>query len=132
MEYKTMRRAVGVVISHFPSIARDVKHADTNSDALISKIRKVWNNSTLVRCFMLLYAWLMLFQIMQGAHAARNADANVIRNNILILSHNNTKECGWSMPAMLKKPDCGIKSECTARFLLPIAERTKYLEDPAS
>ena len=69
---------------------------------------------------------------MQGAHAARNADANMIRNNILVLSHNDAKEHGWSMPAMLKKSDRGIKSECTARFLLPFAERSKYLADPAS
>lgn len=40
MEYETMARAVAAVISQFPSIARDVKHANEDPDALISKIRK--------------------------------------------------------------------------------------------
>ena len=69
---------------------------------------------------------------MKGAHAARNADANVIRRDIFILSHNNAKKRGWSMPAAIEKTNHGIKSECTARFLLPFTEREKYINDPAS
>ena len=67
---------------------------------------------------------------MKGAHAARNADANVIRRDIFILSHNDAKKRGWSMPATIKKTSRGIKSECTAQFLLPFTERDVYLEDP--
>ena len=69
---------------------------------------------------------------MKGAHTARNADANVIRRDIFILSHNDAKKHGWSMPAAIEKTNRGIKSECTARFLLPFTEREKYLDDPAS
>ena len=69
---------------------------------------------------------------MKGAHAARNADANAIRRDILTLSHNDAKRRGWSMPTMIEKSNRGIKSEFTARFLLPFTERTKYLEDPAA
>lgn len=67
---------------------------------------------------------------MKGAHAARNADANAIRRDICILSHEDAKRRGWSMPAEIAKGDRGIKSELTARFLLPFVEREKYLEDP--
>jgi len=67
---------------------------------------------------------------MKGAHAARNADANAIRRDILILSHNDAEKRGWSMPMTLEKTNRGIKSECTARFLLPFTERDKYLDDP--
>ena len=67
---------------------------------------------------------------MKGAHAARNADVNMIRRNIFTLSHNDAKKRGWSMPATIEKSNRGIKSECTARFLLPFEEREKYLEDP--
>ena len=69
---------------------------------------------------------------MKGAHAARNADANVIRRDIFILSHNDAKKRGWSMPATIKKTSRGIKSECTAQFLLPFTERDVYLEDPGT
>jgi len=69
-------------------------------------------------------------QIMKGAHAARNADANLIRRDILLLSYNDAKKRGWAMPAMIEKVDRGIKSESTAQFLLPFTERVKYLEDP--
>ena len=68
---------------------------------------------------------------MKGAHAARNADANVIQRDIFILSHDDAERRGWSMPATIEKISHGIKSECTARFLLPFTERDKYLEDPA-
>lgn len=68
---------------------------------------------------------------MKGAHAARNADVNVIRRDIFILSHNDAERRGWSMPATIEKANRGIKSECTARFLLPFEEREKYLDDPA-
>ena len=67
---------------------------------------------------------------MKGAHAARNADANVIWRDIFILALNDAKGRGWSMPATIKKTSRGIKSECTARFLLPFAEHEKYLQDP--
>ena len=69
---------------------------------------------------------------MKGAHAARNADANVIRRDIFILSHDDAEKRGWSMPAVIEKTNRGIKSESTARFLLPLAEREKYLDDPAT
>jgi len=68
---------------------------------------------------------------MKGAHAARNTDANVIRWDIFILSHDDAEKRGWSMPATIEKTSRGIKSECTARFLLPFTERDKYLEYPA-
>lgn len=67
---------------------------------------------------------------MQGAHAAHNADANVIRRDIFILSHDDAKKRGWSIPLTIEKSSRGIKSESTARFLLPFAERDKYLENP--
>ena len=60
---------------------------------------------------------------MQGAHVARNADANVIRGDIFVLSHNDAKKHGWLMPAVIGKADRGIKSECTARFLLPFTHQ---------
>ena len=69
---------------------------------------------------------------MKGAHAARNADANMIRRDIFILSHNDAEKRGWSVPATIEKANHGIKSECTARFLLPFTEREKYLEDPTT
>ena len=69
---------------------------------------------------------------MKGAHAACNANANVIRQDIFILSHDDAKKRGWLMPAAIEKTNCGIKSECTARFLLPFTEREKYLDDPAT
>jgi len=69
-------------------------------------------------------------QIMKGAHAACNADANLIQHNILLLSHNDTKKRSWAMPAMIEKVDRGIKSESTVQFLLPFTEHVKYLEDP--
>lgn len=134
MEYKTMRRAVEAVLSRFPAIARHVKQAAQDPQQLISRIRKAWNHDISVLYFVQLYAQLTFtnLQIMQGAHAARNADANVIRRDILVLSQDDAEKRGWSMPAMIKKADRGIKSECTARFLLPFTEREKYLEDPAS
>jgi len=67
---------------------------------------------------------------MKGAHAARNADANVIRHDIFILSHDDAQKRSWSMPAMVEKTSRGIKSECTAQFLLPFTEHDKYLKDP--
>ena len=67
---------------------------------------------------------------MKGAHAARSADANRIRNEIFILSHDDAKRRGWTMPATIEKSGCGIKSDCTARFLLPFNERENYLKDP--
>ena len=70
------------------------------------------------------------FQIMKGAHAARNADANRIRTEIFILAHEDAKRRGWLMPATIEKSRCGIKSDSTAQFLLPYSERDKYLEDP--
>lgn len=70
-------------------------------------------------------------QIMQGAHAARNADANTIRRDILALSQKDAEKRGWSVPSIIEKADRGIKSEATARFLLPFTERDKYLENPA-
>ena len=69
---------------------------------------------------------------MQGAHTARNADANVIRRDVFILSHDDAKKRGWSIPLMIEKSSRGIKSESTARFLLSFAERDKYLEDPTT
>lgn len=67
---------------------------------------------------------------MKGTHAARNADANVVRRDIFILSHDDTKKRGWSIPLMIGKSSHGIKSESTAQFLLPFAERDEYLKDP--
>ena len=68
---------------------------------------------------------------MKGAHAARNADANVIRRDIFILSHNDAEKRGWSVPATIEKTSRGIKSDCTAQFILPFIERENYLKDPA-
>jgi hypothetical protein len=73
-----------------------------------------------------------LQQVTKGAFAARNTDANSIRTGIFTLSHADAEKRGWSMPAMIEKSNCGIKSECTALFLLPFQERNKYLEDPAA
>jgi len=67
---------------------------------------------------------------MKGAHAARNADANIIRRDILILAHDDVKRRGWSVPPVIDKNDRGIKSEFTARLLLPLKERLKYLDNP--
>ena len=69
---------------------------------------------------------------MKGAHAARNADANTIRRDILILSHDNAEKRGWLMPVRIEKSSRSIKSESTAKFLLPFAERDKYLENPGT
>jgi hypothetical protein len=69
-------------------------------------------------------------QIMYGAHAARHTDVCNIRRDIFVLSHDDAKKRGWSMPVMIKKGDRGIKSSETARFLLPFDERDKYLKDP--
>jgi hypothetical protein len=69
---------------------------------------------------------------MKGAYAARTADANRIRNEIFILSHDDARGRGWTMPATIEKSRCGIKSDCTARFLLPFSERENYLKDPAA
>ena len=71
-------------------------------------------------------------QVTKGVLAARNADANSIRTNIFTLSHADAEKRGWSMLPTIEKSSCGIKSECTALFLLPFQERVKYLEDPAA
>lgn len=68
---------------------------------------------------------------MGGAHAARNADASVLRRDIFALSQEDAGKRGWSMPTTINKADRGIKSDSTARFFLPLAERDKYLEAPA-
>ncbi|KAF9778132.1 hypothetical protein BJ322DRAFT_1114383 [Thelephora terrestris] len=107
-EYQTMRRAVTVLLRQFPGIKHDIEKSKQNGDALIQKIRRV----------------------MKGAHAARNTDANSIRSNIFTLSHDDAKKRGWSMPAKIEKSNRGIKSECTARFLLSFKERDEYLKDP--
>ena len=69
---------------------------------------------------------------MKGAHTARNADVNIIRNQIFVLSGGDAKKRGWTMPTTIEKSDRGIKSEFTAMFLLPFAERDKYLKDPSA
>lgn len=69
---------------------------------------------------------------MKGVHAARNADVNKVKSNIFIFAHDDAKKRGWSMPATLNKPDCGIKSDATARFFLPLADRDEYIKDPAT
>lgn len=133
-EYKTMRRAVEALFHRFPSIKDDVTQAKQNTQPLITKIRKVRNNR--IPILIPMYARVPAnsdtcwSQVMKGAHAARNADANSIRRDIFILSHDDAEKRGWSMPANIEKTSCGIKSECTARFLLPFAERDKYLKDP--
>ncbi|KAF9642422.1 hypothetical protein BDM02DRAFT_3193291 [Thelephora ganbajun] len=109
-EYKTMCRAIEALFRQFPDIKRDIGRNNQDIELLISKIRKV----------------------MKGAHAACNANANVIRWDIFILSHNDAKKCGWSMPATIKKTSHGIKSEYMARFLLPFSEHNKYLKDPTT
>ncbi|KAF9643823.1 hypothetical protein BDM02DRAFT_3191156 [Thelephora ganbajun] len=109
-EYKTMCRAIKALFRQFPDIKRDIGRNNQDIELLISKIRKV----------------------MKGAHAARNADANVIWRDIFILSHDDAKKRGWSMPATIEKTSHGIKSEYTARFLLPFSERDKYLKDPTT
>ena len=71
-------------------------------------------------------------QIMQGAHSARNADASTVRTNILNLCRNDAVNRGWDvLPGGIEKSDRGIKSDCTAQFLLPFDERKEYLKDPA-
>lgn len=67
---------------------------------------------------------------MKGANAARSADANRIRTEIFTLSAEDAVKRGWSMSGPIKKSECGIKSEYTARFLLPFHEREEYLQDP--
>ncbi|KAF9642730.1 hypothetical protein BDM02DRAFT_3192787 [Thelephora ganbajun] len=109
-EYKTMCRAVEALLCRFPGIRHDIAQYNQDTQPFISKIRKV----------------------MRGAHAAHNADVNIIRWDIFILSHNDAKKRGWSMPAMIEKTSCGIKSEFTAQFLLPFSEHNKYLKDPAT
>ncbi|KAF9786832.1 hypothetical protein BJ322DRAFT_1019413 [Thelephora terrestris] len=108
-EYKVMCRAVEALLAQFPGIRRDVAQASKDMQPLITKIRKV----------------------MKGVHAAHNTDANSIRREIFILSHDDAKKRGWSMPAMIEKSGRGIKTEFTARFILPLVEREKYLQDPA-
>ncbi|KAF9785688.1 hypothetical protein BJ322DRAFT_1188188 [Thelephora terrestris] len=103
-------RATAALLRHFPDIKKDIAQAGQNDKPLIEKIRKVT----------------------KGAFAARNTDANSIRTGIFTLSHADAEKRGWSMPAMIEKSNCGIKSQCTALFLLPFQERNKYLEDPAA
>lgn len=69
---------------------------------------------------------------MAGAYAARNTDAGAIRREILNLSRADAERRGWSIPkeVTIEKSRRGVKSDYTARFLLPFEERTKYLEDP--
>lgn len=69
---------------------------------------------------------------MKGAHTARNADVNIIRNQIFVLSGGDAEKRGWSMPTTIQKSDRGIKSKSTALFLLPFAERDEYLKDPSA
>ena len=66
---------------------------------------------------------------MAGAHAARNADVNLIRRQIFALSSQDAENRGWDMPASLEKSERGIKSHATGLFLLPLEEQDKYLED---
>lgn len=69
---------------------------------------------------------------MKSAHAARNADVNLIRRQIVVLSNKDAKKCGWETPVTIEKSNRSIKSEPTTRFLLPFAERDKYLQDPSA
>jgi hypothetical protein len=70
---------------------------------------------------------------MAGAYAARNTDASAIRHEIIVLSGEDAKRCGWTLDTTtLEKTHRGVKSDYTARFLLPFKERTEYLEDPAA
>jgi len=48
-EYKTMCRAVAALFRQFPDIKRDAAQADQNAKPLISKIRKVRDNSIYVQ-----------------------------------------------------------------------------------
>ncbi|KAF9649592.1 hypothetical protein BDM02DRAFT_3229397 [Thelephora ganbajun] len=88
-EFKTMCRTVEALFHWFPDIRCDIAQVNQDTQPLISKIRKV----------------------MKGAHTAHNANANVIQWDIFILSHDDTKKHSWSMPAMIEKTSCGIKSE---------------------
>lgn len=67
---------------------------------------------------------------MFGAQAARHTDVCNIRSDIFILSHDDAKKRGWTMPTTIEKGSRGIKSKETALFLLPFIEREKYLKDP--
>jgi hypothetical protein len=69
---------------------------------------------------------------MKGVYAARNADVNKVKTNIFILAHNDAKARGWDMPATIEKSNCGIKSDPTARFFLPFAERDEYIKNPVA
>jgi len=51
-EYKTMSRAVTILFHQFPSIKRDVARANTDTELLISKIRKVCNVFMLICNYM--------------------------------------------------------------------------------
>lgn len=68
---------------------------------------------------------------MIGTYAARNTDANAIRREIIVLSLEDAKNRGWTLPTVtIEKTGRGIKSDYTARFILTFDERAKYLEDP--
>lgn len=64
-EYETMCRAVVALFRQFPSIKQDVARAKSDTQPLISKIRKVRNNNILThvrlyaQLYTQLYAWLM-------------------------------------------------------------------------
>ena len=131
-----MARAIEAVLKQFPGIKCDISQANKDPKPLISKIRKV-HHPTYIHVLLRLtcgYRCVITnthqLQIMKGAHAARTADANRIRNEIFVLSHDDTEKRGWSMPATIEKSRCGIKSDSTARFLLPFSEREEYLKDP--
>ena len=55
-----------------------------------------------------------------------------VKSNIFVFAHDDANKRGWSMPATLNKPDCGIKSDATAQFFLPLADRDKYIKDPVT
>lgn len=121
------------LLREFPNIKHDISQASEDTGPLISKLRKVRRGFLIpMYTHSLLNSYILQPQIMKGAHAARNADANMIRHNIFTLSHDDAKRRGWTMPAIIDKANCGIKSECTAQFLLPFTERVKYLDDPAT
>lgn len=108
-EYEAMQRAVRALLRRFPALNRDLQNINETSKPLFDKVKL----------------------ITKGMNAARSQDANTIRNDIFILAASDAKKRGWSMPTTLQKADRGIKSDCTARFFLPLAERAKYLADRA-
>ena len=127
-EYKTLIAGVIQIIRDFPELRDDLKQAKNDADELVNKLREVYSLFCVTIC-----AYMHLTNVSQfnrGMQAARQADSSTIRRDISLLAAKDAEKRGWTVSHGVRKGDQGLKSEHTARFILPLDDREEYLKDP--